>query len=524
MKSKIFFLLALALMAPSIIISQEANTNDSDIIEEIIAPIILKAEAGENKNVAIGRTVSFDASGSTVPPNQQVSYLWDFGDGNTAEGLDASCVYERADTYIVTLTISDGTNESKDFLVVSVEEKVMLLLTDNSIPDKDIQDLIAYAQKQGVLLVDIKTTKKQEADYLIAQKLAQKLLTSPDDLKQANIIILWTANNNGLNALSEWARIVNESGQGNANASVSDNSWKQKLVINISENKAGTERLAQNTFNVLNPQYIILTNLDAIPVIINNPEIDKVISALKNESLDYQIISQHSQRSLEKITPFNFMSFLLNYLINKGVAQNTIFLILILPIVATIVSFARQIIGVKAFGIYVPSIIALTFIETNLKWGLFILLVILVAGTIIRLLAKKLRILYMPRMAVVLTLVALVIFAMFVLSAYTNRTGLLNVSVFPILMMIILSEKFVEVQIEKGNKEAIRLTIETLILAILSYYIVSWESFKIIVLAYPELILLTIVLNILFGKFTGLRIVEYFRFRKLLKNANPVQK
>lgn len=524
MKNKILFLFAAVLILPWLALSQDANTNSTDNIEDIIAPVVLKAEAGENKNVAIGRTVAFDASGSTVPTDKQINYQWDFGDGNTAEGLDASYVYDRADNYIVTLTISDGDNESKDFLVVSVEEKVVLLLTDNSIPDKDVQDLVSYAQKQGVLLVNIQTTKKQDADYLVAQKLAQKLLTSPDDLKQSNIIILWTANNNGLNALSEWARIVKESGQDNANADITDSSWKQKLVINIAENKTGTERLAQNTFNVLNPQYIILTNIDAIPVIVNNPETDKIISALKDENLDYQIISQHSQRSLDKITPFNFMSFLLNYLINKGVSQNTIFLILILPIVATIISFARQIIGVKAFGIYMPSIIALTFIETDIKWGLCILLVILIAGTIIRMLAKKLRILYMPRMAIVLTLVALVIFAMFVLSAYSNRTGLLNISIFPILMMIILSEKFVEVQIEKGNKEAIRLTLETLILAIISYYIVSWESFKILILAYPELILLTIVLNILFGKFTGLRVVEYFRFRKLLKNAKPAQK
>jgi PKD repeat protein len=515
--NKIFFFLAIVLFLPWNAIGQET-------IEEIVTPVVLKAEAGENKNVAVGRTVSFDASGSTIPTDKTITYQWDFGDGNNAEGIDSSYVYDRADTYIVTLTISDGTSESKDFLVVSVEETVMLLLTDDTIPEKDINDLVNYAQERGVLLVNIQTVKKQEADYLVAQKLAQKLLTSPDDLKQANIIILWTANNNGLNALSEWARIVKESGQGSDNNSITDNSWKQKIVINVADSKTGTARLAQNTFNLLNPKYIVLTNLDATPVVINNPQVDAVVTSLKDQGIDYQIISQHSQRSLEKITPFNFMSFLLNYLINKGVSQNTIFLILILPIVATIISFARQIVGVKAFGIYVPSIIALTFIETELKWGLFILLVILVAGTVIRLLAKKLRILYMPRMAIVLTLVALVIFCLFVASAYTNRTGLLNISIFPILMMIILSEKFVEVQIEKGNKEAIRLTIETLILAVLSFYIVSWEAFKTLILAYPEFILLTLILNILFGRFTGLRIVEYFRFRKLLKNAKPLSK
>lgn len=130
----------------------------------------------------------------------------------------------------------------------------------------------------------------------------------------------------------------------------------------------------------------------------------------------------------------------------------------------------------------------------------------------------------MPRMAIVLTIVSLTIFAVFVIGGYFEKTGLLAISIFPIIVMIILTEKFVEVQIEKGNKTAIRLTLETLILSIVSYYIVSWESFKTIILAFPEIILLTILLNIAFGRFSGLRVVEYFRFRKILKNVPPTEK
>ncbi|MFH0818511.1 MAG: 7TM domain-containing protein [Patescibacteria group bacterium] len=497
------------------------NEDATTALDEIIQTPTLQAEAGENKNVAVGRNVAFDASSSTIPPDKEISYTWNFGDEQTAVGIDTSHIYERAGQYVVTLTINDGDKESQDFTVVSVEQDIILLITDNTVSDATIENLNNYAHQHEVLLVKIENKKNQDNSYLTAQKIAQQLLTSPTDLQQANIVILWTANNTGLDALNEWARIVKAATAEKTDA-VAETSWKQKAIINISDNKTGTARLAQNTYNQLSPKYILLTTESTIQTIIDNPSPDKIIPSLNNNGLSYQMISEHSQRSLEKITPLNFMSYLLNFLINKGVSQNTIFLLLILPVIATIISFARQIIGVKAFGIYVPSIIALAFLETDLKWGLFIFLTLLIVGTLTRVLARKLRILYMPRMAIVLSVASLSIFALFVVGSYFNKTGLLIISIFPIIVMIILTEKFIEVQIEKGNQQAIRLTIETLILSIISYYIVSWETFRTIILAYPELVLLTLILNLLFGRFTGLRIVEYFRFRKILKNANSV--
>lgn len=504
-------------------VTEEEITSDEEAVEEeIIEPLALQAEAGVDKNVAVGRNVAFDASTSAIPPDKEITYHWDFGDGQGFDGIDASHIYDRAGQYLVNLTVSDGETESRDFAIVFVEEEVVLLITDDSITKKEVKELTDYAHQHGVLLVNIKNKKAQENDYLTAQKISQQLLTSPDDLQQASLVILWTSNNIGLNALSEWAQIVKATEEEESEEDPAE-LWKQKIVINTSD-KPGTARIAQNTYDVLSPKYILLTNQEVMQSIIENPNPDRIISTLNNSNHSYQIISSHSQRSLDKITPFNFMSYLINYLINKGVNQNTIFLILILPVVATIISFARQIVGVKAFGIYVPSIMALTLLETDLKWGLFIFLVLLIAGTLARLIARRLRLLYMPRMAIVLTIVALAIFATFVIGGYFNKTGLLAISIFPIIVMIILTEKFIEAQIEKGNKAAIKLTIETLILAIISFYIVSWESFKTIILAYPELILLTLALNLLFGRFTGLRIFEYFRFRKLLKNVPQPKK
>ena len=207
-------------------------------------------------------------------------------------------------------------------------------------------------------------------------------------------------------------------------------------------------------------------------------------------------------------------------MISQGVPQETIVLLLMLPIVATIIAFARQIIGIKGFGIYTPLIIAFAFLATGLKYGLAFFVVILLVGTLMRLLVKKFRLLYLPRMAIVLNIVALAILILFLIGAYTEQKGLILAPVFAILIMITLVEKFVVAQIEQGARGAIILTTETLILSVVCYWIASWSWLQNLVLLYPVwIILISIVANIFLGKWTGLRLSEYFRFREVIKHA-----
>lgn len=56
----------------------------------------------------VGRTVTVDASASFDPDGTIVRYLWEFGDGATAEGPSASHTYTGAGTYLVTLTTQDN--------------------------------------------------------------------------------------------------------------------------------------------------------------------------------------------------------------------------------------------------------------------------------------------------------------------------------------------------------------------------------------------------------------------------------
>jgi PKD repeat protein len=55
------------------------------------------------------QTVLFDATASTAGPgNAIVGYSWNFGDGARGSGATASHAYTTADTYVVTLTVTDA--------------------------------------------------------------------------------------------------------------------------------------------------------------------------------------------------------------------------------------------------------------------------------------------------------------------------------------------------------------------------------------------------------------------------------
>ena len=56
--------------------------------------------------------VSFNASGSTDPENDTLTYSWDFGDGNASNEATTTHTYPNAGTYTVVLTVTDTAGNS----------------------------------------------------------------------------------------------------------------------------------------------------------------------------------------------------------------------------------------------------------------------------------------------------------------------------------------------------------------------------------------------------------------------------
>ncbi|NOQ68176.1 hypothetical protein GQ568_01925 [Patescibacteria group bacterium] len=214
------------------------------------------------------------------------------------------------------------------------------------------------------------------------------------------------------------------------------------------------------------------------------------------------------------------MSDIIQLIASQGVSVDTIYLILALPFIATLIAAFRQLIGIKSFGIYTPLVLTFAFWAIGIKYGLAIFIVIFITGTAVRYILKNFRLLYMPRMAIVLTVISLAILALLAVGGYFQKTGLASTSILPILILITLIEKFISTQVEKGFRTAAILSFETLAISIAGYYFIIWDTFRDLVLNHPEYVLLLFVINIFLGKWTGLRLSEYLRFREVIKNVD----
>jgi len=190
-------------------------------------------------------------------------------------------------------------------------------------------------------------------------------------------------------------------------------------------------------------------------------------------------------------------------------------LILILPVIATIIVIARVLVGIESFGTFAPVIVSLAFITTGLQWGVIIFVVIVTCGALVRVLLQRLRLQLVSRLAILIATVAGLMAGLTIIGASLGIGPLINISIFPMVIMSSVIENFTASQFEFGTREAVRLTVNTLLLACLCYLAISRAGLQSVVLSFPEIIAGAILLNVVLGKFRGLRLLEYVRFAAL---------
>lgn len=223
-------------------------------------------------------------------------------------------------------------------------------------------------------------------------------------------------------------------------------------------------------------------------------------------------------QELGQLGPFNFLKHAVrNAVVNNDVPANTIVLILLFPLVTTIIAASRHLVGLRGFGIFTPAVVSVGFLATGIVMGIGLFVAILVVATLGRVIIRRLKLPYMPRTSLLLWLVSVGVLGLLLVSPYLKLGQLAQLSIFPILLLVLLAETFIDVQNKQGMTQAIEMTFETLILACITYFVMKLELVQRFVLLNPELVISGIALfNVFLGKFDGLRLSEYFRFRKIM--------
>jgi hypothetical protein len=194
-------------------------------------------------------------------------------------------------------------------------------------------------------------------------------------------------------------------------------------------------------------------------------------------------------------------------------------LILVLPLIAFFLLIIRNVIGLETFGTFSPMLLSLAFLTTGLGWGLVVFLIIVGLGSGLRLALQRLRLHLVSRIAILIAVVAMSMAGLTVLGATLGIGALLHASIFPMVIMANQIESFTNTQLERGTGEALRLTLSTLLVATCSYVGIENTGLKPLVLTFPEILIGVIGIELLLGRWRGLRLVEYVRFSGLWRQG-----
>jgi hypothetical protein len=134
-------------------------------------------------------------------------------------------------------------------------------------------------------------------------------------------------------------------------------------------------------------------------------------------------------------------------------------------------------------------------------------------GIASRLLLERLRLLFVPRLCVLLCLVVLGLAAFSLLGRAFENQDLFGALLFPIVILTMLIERFSVTSAEDGLREAFVRMAFTAVVAISAYPIFRWSFAEHLMFGYPELIVCIIGLLILMGGYTGFRVSDLIRFR-----------
>jgi len=198
-------------------------------------------------------------------------------------------------------------------------------------------------------------------------------------------------------------------------------------------------------------------------------------------------------------------------------AQQVFRVILLIPLGALIVSIFRNVIGINTFGTFMPILIALAFRNTRLGWGLVLFSAVIVLGLVSRRYMDRLKLLLVPRLSVIVTVLVIILAIGSLIGHYRGTYRIMAVALFPMVIMTMTIERLSIVLMERGAREAIKVSLGTLLVATFGYLAMSFVLVEDFFFAFPEILFALIGIQILLGRYTGYRLMEYFRFHSFIE-------
>ena len=384
----------------------------------------------------------------------------------------------------------------------------VVLISDHVIPDGVIAQIVDDARQRSISVVFL--SARFESRYFRENYLQRLIANNFDTVAESHLLLVSTEDEAGLYALLQL---------GEQRIALRD----ARIVVAGGFPRAVGRVLGSVLYTLVDPGELVLVNPTA-PLLslwtiarANLLEGVPMVEAAALWDIHPLVIDEDDVRHMAR-----WRRSLVGAWSEAVIAQvplQAINLILVLPVIACLVVMFRNIVGIDTFGTFAPVIVSLAFLMTGLIWGVVIFCVIVGLGVVLRGALQWFRIQLVARLAILIALVSAMMAGLTVVGAYLGIGALLNVSIFPMVIMSNVIENFTTTQVESGTRQALRLTINTLIVCSACYLIIERGGLQSIILAFPEILLGVIALEIAIGKWRGLRLLEYARFYELARRG-----
>ena len=200
-----------------------------------------------------------------------------------------------------------------------------------------------------------------------------------------------------------------------------------------------------------------------------------------------------------------------------GIPMDVLRIILMFPLGALVSVLLRNVVGLRTFGFFLPMLVSIAALRTGLAWGIFAFLTVIVLISLLRTILDRLSLLHLPQLAVLLTGVMVRVLGLALVGAASGNVRLTYVTFLPLAVLTITAERLSFMMEEEGLAEVAKVTAMSLLSIVVSYLVMSNWSMQTMMLTFPELILGVVFVDILVGRWVGIQLLEYWRFRRLFR-------
>jgi uncharacterized protein (UPF0333 family) len=202
-------------------------------------------------------------------------------------------------------------------------------------------------------------------------------------------------------------------------------------------------------------------------------------------------------------------------------SQATLSFLLLVPVGLLITAMAGSVVGIRTFGTFSPTLLALSQARSDWRIGTVIFIITFGLGSLCRMLLMRFRLSTMPRRGVIGTFV---VSALVVTISISHSYGLAPTArhvLLPVAVMTIMIDRFFTIMQTEGNSTALKVLANSIAVAVCCFLVFTYTRMGQFLLRFPEFELLIMALLILIGRYSGQSLLNILGFRG---NGNIEQK